>query len=58
VERLLALLVIWLFSLVFGQPAIDVGIVVMAVGNQFTAFQRLVYVSRMLNLNAVRVPEN
>ncbi|HLA43407.1 MAG TPA: CDP-alcohol phosphatidyltransferase family protein, partial [Aggregatilineales bacterium] len=58
VERLLALLFFYLVSLVFGQTAIDIGIIVMAAGNQFTALQRLVYVSRMLSFNAVKIPEN
>jgi len=48
VERLLTLLVTWVLYLIIGRTGVDVGIIVLAVGTQFTALQRMVYVARRL----------
>lgn len=48
VERLLTLLVAWLVFLAFGQIGIDLGLIVLAIGTQFTALQRMAHVMRAL----------
>ena len=48
VERLLTLGIAWLVSLFIGQDAIDAGVIILAVGAQFTSLQRMVYVRRVL----------
>ncbi|MCU0498445.1 MAG: CDP-alcohol phosphatidyltransferase family protein [Anaerolineae bacterium] len=48
VERLLLMLIAWLGSLLFGQAAIDLGMIVLAIGTQVTVLQRLYHVYRAL----------
>lgn len=48
VERLLTLLIAWLVSLFVGQDALDAGIIILAVGTQFTALQRMAFVAQVL----------
>jgi CDP-diacylglycerol--glycerol-3-phosphate 3-phosphatidyltransferase len=58
VERLLVLLFTWLGWLVWGDPALSVGIVVLALGTQFTSIQRMVHVSRQLSLQEQEKAKN
>jgi CDP-diacylglycerol--glycerol-3-phosphate 3-phosphatidyltransferase len=52
VERLLVLLATWFGWIAFGDDAIGVGIVILALGTQYTALQRMYHVSRQLHLKA------
>jgi CDP-diacylglycerol--glycerol-3-phosphate 3-phosphatidyltransferase len=54
VERSLTLLGAWLLSLFIGQAGIDFGIIVLALGTQVTALQRLAYVGRQLKKTTSR----
>lgn len=48
VERLLLMFAAWFGSLLLGQSMIDLGIIVLAIGTQITALQRLYHVYRTL----------
>lgn len=50
VERLLAILVAWLGSFIFGQASIDAGVWVLAIGTQYTSLQRMFHVARQLSI--------
>ncbi|MFP4323369.1 MAG: CDP-alcohol phosphatidyltransferase family protein [Anaerolineales bacterium] len=51
-ERLTVVLVALLGTLIAGQTSLDIGIMVLAVGTQYTALERLWYVGRALRRSA------